>query len=274
MEAYSIFAEIYDRFMDNIPYDEWGKHITGILREYGIHSGLLCELGCGTGTMTRYLSGQGYDMIGTDISEEMLAKAREYDTDRDILYLNQDMRELELYGTVQAVVSVCDSMNYIMTYDDLCLVLKKVNNYLESGGIFIFDMKTIHFYSSILADSVQVDNREDATIIWENHYEVWSRIHNYELTMYIAVDDECYDTEYDEDVCTDEDTDGRLYERYTECHSQKAYTIEEVKKAVKDAGMEFVAVYDEKTHDEPDENSERVYFIVREAYQKGKYYNV
>lgn len=274
MEAYSIFAEIYDRFMDNIPYDEWGKYITDILREYGIYSGLLCELGCGTGTMTRYLSAQGYDMIGTDISQEMLAKAREYGTDRDILYLNQDMRELELYGTVQAVVSVCDSMNYIMTYDDLCRVFKKVNNYLESGGIFIFDMKTIHFYSNILADSVQVDVREDAALIWENHYEGKLHIHNYELTMYIAVDDECYDTGYEEDEYADENMDGRLYERYRECHSQKAYTIEEVKMAVKDAGMEFVAVYDEKTHNEPDENSERVYFIVRETYQEGKYYNV
>lgn len=265
MEVYSVFAEIYDRFMDNIPYEEWGGCITGMLKEYGIHSGLVCELGCGTGIVTRYLSGQGYDMIGVDVSEEMLLIAREHEEDKNILYLHQDMRELELYGTVRAVVSVCDSMNYIMTYDDLCLVLKKVNNYLEKDGIFIFDMKTIHFYNNILADTVQVDSREDATLIWENHYEAESGIHNYELTIYMAADEEEY---------TDEDTDGRLYQRYTECHRQKAYTIEEVKQAIEDAGMEFVAVYDEKTHCSPEDNSERVYFIAREAYQEGKYYTI
>ncbi len=258
MEAYSVFAEIYDRFMDNIPYEEWGSHVAGVLREHGICSGLVCELGCGTGIMTRYLAGLGYDMIGIDVSEEMLLKAYENGTDNNILYLHQDMRELELYGTVQAVVSVCDSMNYIMTYDDLCLVLKKVNNYLEKDGIFIFDMKTIHFYSKVLADSVQVDNRTDATLIWENHYDNKTGVHDYRLTIYIADEEE--------------KDDGGLYQRYTECHSQKAYGIEEVKRAIEASGMECVAVYDEKTHDAPDEDSDRVYFIAKEAYQEGKYY--
>lgn len=92
----------------------------GHIKSRGINDGLLLELGCGTGRMTRLLAAEGYDMIGVDNSEEMLSVAREYTMENtEILYLLQDMREFELYGTIRAVVSVCDSMNYIMSEEDL-----------------------------------------------------------------------------------------------------------------------------------------------------------
>ena len=132
MEAYSSFAKVYDLFMDNVPYEEWCTYITGLLKEYGIEDGLLLDLGCGTGKLTRLLKKAGFDMIGVDNSEEMLEIAREteYETmpleeteysgnNASILYLLQDMREFELYGTVRAIVSICDSMNYITEYKDL-----------------------------------------------------------------------------------------------------------------------------------------------------------
>lgn len=109
MEAYSSFAEVYDMFMDNVPYGEWCGYLCGILDEAGIREGLVLDLGCGTGKMTRLLKERGYDMIGVDLSEEMLSIAREQGGE-GILYLQQDMRELELYGTVRAVVCVCDSI--------------------------------------------------------------------------------------------------------------------------------------------------------------------
>ena len=121
MGAYEKFAQVYDLFMDNIDYEEWADYITGHLREYGIEDGLVLELGCGTGTMTGLLADKGYDMIGVDNSEEMLAEAMEkrVESGQDILYLLQDMQEFELYGTVRAVVSVCDSLNYITDRDEL-----------------------------------------------------------------------------------------------------------------------------------------------------------
>ena len=141
MEAYTEFATVYDTFMDNVPYEAWEKYLVDILKAEGINDGLLLELGCGTGRMTRLLAAEGYDMIGVDNSEEMLSVAREYTMENtEILYLLQDMREFELYGTIRAVVSVCDSMNYIMSEEDLRQVFSLVNNYLDPGGIFIFDM--------------------------------------------------------------------------------------------------------------------------------------
>ena len=154
MRAYSGFAEVYDLFMDNVPYQAWSRELIRVLRQYGISDGLVLDLGCGTGKMTRLLSEAGYDMIGLDSSEEMLGIAMEQGTKgSDILYLHQDMREFELYGTVRAVVSICDSMNYMMDEKELRSVFSLVDNYLDPGGIFIFDLNTLYKYREILGET-------------------------------------------------------------------------------------------------------------------------
>ena len=141
MEAYTSFAEVYDTFMDNVPYEEWGGYIHRMLCENNINDGILLDLGCGTGTMTELFAGFGYDMIGVDNSADMLEIAMEKKeaSGHDILYLLQDMRAFELYGTVRAVLSVCESVNYMTDPADLLRVFRLVNNYLDPGGIFIFD---------------------------------------------------------------------------------------------------------------------------------------
>ena len=173
MEAYSDFARVYDIFMDNVEYEKWAEYLIGSLKEYGIEDGIVLELGCGTGVMTELLAESGYDMIGVDNSEEMLGEAMEKraESGHEILYLEQDMREFELYGTVGAIVSVCDSMNYLSTPEDLTQVLRLANNYLDPGGIFVFDMNTEYKYAQILGDNVFAENRERGSFIWENEYD-------------------------------------------------------------------------------------------------------
>ena len=274
MNAYTGFAAVYETFMDNVPYEEWAEYLTGLLKEYGIKDGLIAELGCGTGTMTRLLAKAGYDMIGIDLSEEMLDIAR-YDhpeVEEDILYLHQDMREFELFGTVAAVVSLCDSMNYITSEEDLLKVFRLVNNYLDPGGYFIFDMNTIYKYETIIGDRVIAENREDCSLIWENYYDKEERINQYDITIYSKV-------EFEEEDCTeggneDEDdaSDTPLYERLEETHIQKAYPVDRVIELLQEAGLEFVAVYGVGTKEAPKEDTERVYFIAREKFQENKYY--
>ena len=173
MEAYSKFAQVYDLFMDNIDYEGWAEYVTARLKEYGIADGLVLELGCGTGTMTGLLADRGYDMIGVDNSEEMLAEAMEkrVESGQDILYLLQDMQEFELYGTVRAVVSVCDSLNYITEREDLLQVFRLVNNYLDPEGIFLFDMNTIHKYRDLMGDTTIAEYREQGSFIWDNSFD-------------------------------------------------------------------------------------------------------
>ena len=144
MEVYESFARVYDELMDEVPYEEWADFIRQKLGEYAIREGLMLELGCGTGKMMELMGDAGFDMIGVDSSMEMLQIAQEksQEGNKDFLYLWQDMREFELYGTVRAVISICDSINYITNPEELTQVFRLVNNYLDPGGIFLFDFNT------------------------------------------------------------------------------------------------------------------------------------
>lgn len=257
-EAYTSFAMVYDEFMDNIPYDEWTQYLKGLLCEYGVNGGIVLDMGCGTGSVTRRLSAAGYDMIGIDNSQEMLEIAMAYQgaDEGSILYLLQDMREFELYGTVAAAVSICDSMNYITSREELLEVFRLVNNYLDREGIFIFDLNTEFKYKNILADNIIAETRDNASFIWENYYYEDEKINEYDLTIFINQSD-------------DEDT----FTRFKETHYQRAYSLEEVKELLAEAGMEFITAYDAFTHEPAGEKSERIYIIAKEGYQEGKTYN-
>lgn len=244
-EIYAGFAEVYDEFMDNIPYDEWHSYLHGFLIEYGVTSGIVVDLACGTGSMTYRLADDGYDMIGIDLSGDMLDIAREK-CSSDTLLLQQDMRELDLYGTAAAMVCVCDGMNYILKKDELKKVFENVRTFLDYDGIFIFDMKTEHFYKDILGEKTIADNRENASFIWDNMYHSDTHINEYLLTIYSLVDDE-----------------NDLFARYDEMHYQKAYSIEEVTLLLKEAGLKLLKVYNAFSKEEPDAHSERVYFIAK-----------
>ena len=250
MEAYGEFAKVYDMFMDNVDYEAWCSYLTERLKEYKINNGLVLELGCGTGTMTEMLAEAGYDMIGVDNSEEMLAEAMEkrVESGHDILYLLQDMQEFELYGTVRAVVSVCDSLNYITDRDELRHVFELVNNYLDPEGIFLFDMNTVHKYRDLLGDTTIAENRDEGSFIWDNSYDEEEGLNYYELAVFLPRED-------------------GLYEKSEEVHCQKAYPQEEIETLIKEAGMELLAVYDAYTLNPATEDSERLFFVVRE---KGK----
>jgi SAM-dependent methyltransferase len=275
-EMYSDFASVYDELMDNIPYDDWSSYLHGLLTENGVKKGLVAELGCGTGNITRRLAGFGYDMIGIDNSEDMLdvARMKEFtdednpvqeqsgktpeksydgnsDANTEILYLCQDMREFELYGTVAAVVSICDSINYILDDEELCQVFKLVNNYLDPEGVFIFDFNTRHYYRDVMGETTIAEDRDDISFIWDNFYDEETDINELNLSLFLLADEE-----------------KRLYSKHEELHLQRGYTLETIKKLIALSGLKFVAAYDAFTHNAPDENSERIYVVAKESGKK------
>lgn len=247
MEAYSDFAYVYDTLMDNTPYEKWCEQITSVLEKYGIQKELVLDLGCGTGTLTELLAKKGYDMIGIDLSGEMLERAIEKRevSGLSILYLQQDMREFELYGTVKAIVSVCDSINYLLEDEDVMDTFKLVNNYLDPNGIFIFDFNTVHKYRDVIGDATIAENRDECSFIWENYYHEEERVNEYEVTFFVR--------------------EGELFRRFEETHYQKGYTAEEMKRFLKEAGLKFVSMSDSDTGGEVTDRTERICMIAKEV---------
>lgn len=245
MEAYTGFATVYDRYMDNIPYDDWAQNIKVLFEKYNMPMEIVCDLGCGTGQMTRRLKEMGYDMIGIDVSYDMLMEAMSQEDSDGILYLCQDMRSFELYGTVGAVISLCDSMNYLAGTDELLQVCKLANNYLDPKGLFIFDMKTDSYYKKLGTGTI-AENREEGSFIWENEYNPDTRDNYYYLTIY-------------------EENEEGTFDRFEEEHMQHAFTVDEVKAAIKESGLELLQVLDVSTMEAPTEDSDRLYFIAREV---------
>jgi ubiquinone/menaquinone biosynthesis C-methylase UbiE len=244
MEAYKDFATVYSEIMQDTPYDTWEKFLIRTMKKHGIKDGLVLDLGCGTGEMTRRLKNRGYDMIGVDVSAEMLGIAAGKDSE-GILYLNQDMREFELYGTVRAIVSVCDSMNYLTDPEDFVQTLKLANNYLDPKGIFIFDLKTVHFYRDVAGESVFGENLDDCSYLWENYYDKESGINEYALTLFLK--------------------EGNAYKKSEEVHYQRAYGIPEIRKMVKQSGLKLLEIIDADDYGEVKRNSERIYVIAQEV---------
>ena len=250
MEQYTNFAKVYDLFMDNVPYDKWVEQIKDILYKENIKDGLICDLGCGTGAITERLANLGYDMIGIDNSYDMLdvAMEKKYASGNDILYLCQDMREFELYGTVRAIISRCDSLNYIRELSELKELFYWVNNYLDPNGLFIFDMNTEYKYQNILGDNTFAEVREQASFIWENTYDIDKRINEYDLNLFIRLEDD-------------------NYKRFEERHVQKAYTFDEILSAIDSSNMVLEKYMDADTYGDISEKTERILFVARE---KGK----
>lgn len=241
--SYESFAAVYDLFMDNVPYDTWADNIDAFLKKYEIPSKLVCDLGCGTGQITRRLKVKGYDMTGIDLSPEMLGVAMENDSE-NILYLCQDMRDFELYGTMGAIISACDSINYLESADDLKTVMSLMKNFLDIGGLFIFDVNTLYKYENILGDNTFAESREEGAFIWENEFDVDERNNYYGLTLFIG-----------------DDENG--FQRFYEEHIQHAFTHEEIMACINESCMELVDYLDVDTLNVVEEESERVYYILR-----------
>ena len=263
MNAYTEFSKWYDEFMEDVPYDEWFEFVKKTLYENKITDGIVCELGAGTGNFTMKLAEVGFDMIGIDNSNEMLNvainkkdthKALEnnpFDKVSDIMYLCQDMREFELYGTVAAVISICDSVNYLLEDEDVVTTFKLVNNYLDPKGLFIFDFNTDYKYKEVIGDSTIAESGDEASFIWSNYYDEESNINEYEVTFFVPAD------------LDGEDSKG-LYRKFDEYHYQRGYTLEKMKEVNKEAGLVFVDAFDSESFGKPTDSSERIFVVARE----------
>lgn len=262
MSCYGDFAYVYDELMDTAPYGEWCSYIKETLDHYGVsrpirtcgvgnpleqEKNLVVDLGCGTGVLTEMLFDEGFDVMGIDLSEDMLEVARcsAEESGKQILYLQQDMRELDLFCTAGTIISSCDSVNYITNPEELTEVFRKVNLFLYPGGLFIFDFNTAYKYRDVIGDTTIAENREDVSFIWENQYDEESCINRYDLTLFLKGED------------------GR-FDKKEETHFQRGYTLTEIQGMLEAAGLKAVSFDDLERKCKADDNSERILVVARE----------
>lgn len=244
---YGNFAEFYDSLTDDVDYKKRTAYLLRLFKKYSKKPTLLLDVACGTGGFSNHFAKEGIEVIGVDMSEEMLAVAREksFDLGCDVLYLCQKAEELDLYGTVDGAVCCLDSLNHITDYRNFCKALKKVSLFLEAGCLFIFDLNTEYKHRSVLGDNVFVIENEDVYCVWANKFKEKNLKVDITLDFFV--------------------NEGDKYYRLSEQFSERAYTMDEVKSALQKAGFEIVEIFDDGTEKPLGEKSQRAVFVTRKV---------
>lgn len=236
--SYSSLAEVYDKLTENVEYEKRAEYIRSLLLKNGGDRGVILDLACGTGTLSLELSKFGYDMILCDLSAEMLSFARERLP--EALILCQSMTELDLYGTINHAVCSLDSINHLLKPCDVKAAFSSVSLFMEQGGVFVFDVNTPYKHEKVLGNHSFVSEKDNIFCVWQNSYKRKSKTVDINIDIFIKEENK--------------------YERLRESFSERAYSIDDIKKWLGETGFEITGVYDDMTFCEPTETSERVYF--------------
>lgn len=246
--SYNSFASVYDELTLNVDYKNRAEYVQSILNRYGITDGLLLDLACGTGSMAVELSKMGYEVIATDASPDMLMEAQNkaYDNEQSIMFLCQRMEETDLYGTVRSVVCSLDSINHLPDYDIMAKTFDVLKNFVDDGGIMVFDVNTLYKHQNVLGNNTFVYDEKNVFCVWQNHLLQDERTVNINLDFFCK--------------------NGELYERFNENFNETAFTDEEITSAVETAGFRVLERLADMTENKPDDTTERIYYVIRREY--------
>lgn len=246
-EQYSVISRYYELLNSGVDYEAFADFLDKIIKEKGIAgTELVLDLACGTGKITRLLARRGYDMTGIDLSYDMLSVARDFEI-RDphgILYLCQDMRSFELYGTVDACVCCLDSLNYLLKTADLEKCFSLVHNYLVPNGVFVFDVNTPKRFTEGYAKHDYIMEEEGLLLAWQNYYNERTKICDFVLSLFCENDD-------------------GSYERYDEEQRERMYSMATLKRLLKKSGFELMDIYSDLQFSGNIDNSDKWFFVCR-----------
>ncbi len=235
--SYSFFANVYDTLTFNVEYDERAEYICSLFSSFGINGGLMLDLACGTGSLSQLIAKRGFDMVLVDSSSEMLSFAKERLPDS--LILCQDMRELDLYGTVNAAVCSLDGINHLLKPCDVKKTFERLSLFIEKGGMFVFDINTRYKHLNTLADNTFVYEKDNVYLVWQNRLKKKNCTVDITLDIFVK--------------------DGEMYSKHSESFSERAYPIEDICGMLEETGFTVKGIYDDMSFLPPIEASERVY---------------
>lgn len=242
MDSYREFAEIYDELMNDIDYESWFNYIKEIYKKNDIKPNTVLEMACGTGSLTKFLCNERYDVTCFDLSEEMLSIA--YDKLKrfnNVKILNQNMIDFKLNRTFDSIISICDSINYIVNNEDLVDTFKNVYNHLNDDGVFIFDINSYYKLTEIIGNNIFIEDNNKIYYSWQNYFDENENLCYFDLTFFIKKNDS--------------------YIRFDEEHIERAYTIEEIVNALKTSGFSDVKLFEAFTFNSPVNKTERINFV-------------
>jgi len=245
--SYSEFADVYDILMKDAKYKKRTAYLWKLFKTHGKTPKLLLDLACGTGEFSCSFAEKGVEVIGVDMSEDMLAVAREKTADNglDILYLCQKAEELDLYGTVDGAICCLDSLNHITDINKLCKAVKRVSLFMEEGSLFIFDLNTEYKHRNILGNNTFVIDEDEVYCVWQNRFDEKRLITEINLDFFME--------------------DGDTYIRSSESFKERAYTKEQIEGILNKAGLEIQAVYDDLSFESPKEDSQRIIYVTKKV---------
>lgn len=246
MSGYNILARYYDTFTKNINYNSLAKRYIYLLKKYGVKDGLIFDLACGTGNISIPLRRAGFDVTGIDLSADMLSVAKEKADNEgfdDILFLKQDMRSLDLYGTYSAGICALDGINHLLKTEDVIKTLKRIKLFLDPGGMFIFDLNTPKRFLTEYSDKSYIFDTDEVFCSWQNSFNEKTGICKFSLSFF--------------------EKDGDVYLRSDECFSERVYTVKEMTEYLKTAGFETVGIYGDDGKHSPTENDSKYYICAR-----------
>ncbi len=246
MNGYGTFAAFYDALTEDVDYAAWADYLLALVRRHGGDAHQVLDLACGSGSLSVELAARGCEVIGVDGSADMLAVAQEkaVEAGEDVLFLCQDMRALDLYGTVDTAVCLLDSLSHILNTEDLAEIFRRLGLFIAPDGLLIFDVNTPYKHEHILGNNAFVYEQDEFMCVWRNQYLPSSGEVAMQLDFFL------------------EEEDG-TYTRYTDEVRERAYAMRTWQQLLTQAGFDLLAVYGERTFDRPTDTAERWVFAAR-----------
>lgn len=244
MDIYQLLAPFYAKFNSDVAYPAMADYLDEKFRRlFAGKVESVLDLGCGSGNMTFPLLQKGYDMIGVDISPEMLSVAREAKHGSEVLWLCQDMADFELYGTVEAVVSTLDGINHLEREEEVRKCFSLVHNYLVPGGLFAFDINTPYKFRNIYGKNAYLFEEKDVFCAWQNYFHRRSGFCDFYITLF--------------------ERKGSLFQRHDAQMREKMYAPEKIENWLREEGFTLLSKTDGYTDRAPGENTQRLTYIAR-----------
>lgn len=239
---YTVLPAFYDKLNGDVNYNEYADYI---LKNIPLTSPSVLDLGCGTGNLSIILSKRGAEVVGLDNSSEMLSLAanKAEKENCNIFFTCQDMTSFSTGRTYDAVVSIFDCLNYIKTKAGLFNAFKAVASELNEGGIFLFDMNTEYKFENVYADNSYVLEEDGIFCAWQNYYDKKKKICDFYINIFVK--------------------SKNAYDRYYEEHTERMFTLDEIKSGLKKAGLTFIGAFSDYNGSPVLNTTERYYIIAK-----------